>query len=74
MKSRVTAWPIRRALAEALEFPNATTSPWRFSPPDEVIATSEYRSQSRRTTSSDSFDSGTSPSAIATPSAAASFA
>ncbi len=74
MKSFVTACPIRSALRDDAELPNTTTSPWRFSPPDEVMATSEYRFQSRRTTSSDSADSGTSPSAIATPSAAASFA
>src|SRR5713101_1512001 len=74
MKSLVTACPIRSSLSEVGELPKTTTSPWRFSPPDEVIATSEYRSQLRRTTPSDSDDSGTSPSAIATPSAAASFA
>src|SRR5260370_1350619 len=74
MKSRVIAWPIRKWLRDALELPKTTTSPWRLSPPDEVIATSEYRSQFRRTTLSDSDDSGTSPRAIATPSAAASFA
>ena len=41
MKSRVTEWPMRKGLCEVVEFPNTTTSPWRFSPPEDVIATSE---------------------------------
>src|SRR5260370_639496 len=61
MKSLVTEWPIRSALLEVGELPKTTTSPCRFSPPDEVIATSEYRSQLRRTMPSDIDDSETSP-------------